>query len=182
MNTTLTPPTPKRKHNPHFVRLTVPVPVQVHAVFARMAKAGNMPVGRCMAEWLGDTVDAAEFMASKMEQARAAPKIVARELHSYAMGLSDITNDLMKTLGKTPKGALPVEAQAKRDTAGGALSGALDRADLLAKVTLTPPSSNTGGKVLKPSTKAGKRRSPEFPLPPALVQAYADTNGVPPKV
>lgn len=158
------------------------MPVEVHAVFARMAKAGNMPVGRCMAEWLGDTVDAAEFMAEKMEQARLAPKIVARELHSYAMGLSDITSDLMKTLGKTPKGAPHAEAQAQRDTAGGALSGALDQADLLAKTTLTPPSSNTGGKVPKPPLKAGKRRSSKFHLPPALVQAYADTNGVPPKV
>lgn len=157
------------------------MPVEVHAVFARMAKAGNMPVGRCMAEWLGDTVDAAEFMAEKMEQARLAPKIVARELHSYAMGLSDITTDLMKTLGKAPKRAATAEAQAQRDTAGDALAGALDEADSLAKTTLTPPSSNTGGKVPKPPTKAGKRRSSEFPLPPALVQAYADTNGVPPK-
>jgi len=26
------------------------------------------------------------------------------------------------------------------------------------------------------------RKSPKFPLPPAKVQAYADTNGIPPKV
>ena len=152
----------------------MPVPVEVHAVFARMAKAGNMPVGRCMAEWLGDTVDAAEFMAEKMEQARLAPKIVARELHSYAMGLSDITNDLMRTLQKSPKAG-------GKGTRDAALVAALGEADSLAKMTLTPPSSNTGGKVPKPPLKAGKSRSPKFPLPPAMVQAYADTNGVPPK-
>jgi hypothetical protein len=36
-----------------------------------MAKAGNMSTGGAIAEWLSETVEAAEFMAVKMEQAIA---------------------------------------------------------------------------------------------------------------
>jgi hypothetical protein len=48
------------------------------------------------------------------------------------------------------------------------------------KMTLTPPSSNTGGKVSK-TRKASPVEGLVFPLPPAKVQGYADTNGIPPK-
>jgi len=84
-------------------RLTIPVSAAVHDTFIRIAKAGNMPVGRAMGEWLGDTLDAAEFMANKMEQARAAPGLVAREMHAYALGLTDITQDLLNKVRKGPE-------------------------------------------------------------------------------
>jgi hypothetical protein len=133
------------------VRLTIPVSAEVHAVFSRMAKAGRMPVGRCMAEWLADTIDAAEFMASKMEQARATPKLVARELHSYALGLSDMTTDLLDSMKAPREGG-----------AGGAVSAPAppSLAAMLKelKTPLTPPSSNTGGKVPKNDKKAGGRK------------------------
>lgn len=128
------PPTPTE------VRLTIPVSAHVHAVFTRIAKAGKVPVGRAMGEWLADTVDAAAFMADKMEQARAAPALAARELHSYALGLTDMTQDLMKELrqggsgGKGEAAALPPFFVTKEPT----------------------PSSNTGGKVPTLATKAHK--------------------------
>lgn len=80
------------------IRLTIPVSAEVHAAFTRIAKAGNMPIGRAMGEWLADTVDAANFMAETMEKARAAPKLVAQELHAYALGLGDETGALLKRL------------------------------------------------------------------------------------
>ena len=88
---------------PSNVRLTISVSPEVHATFQRMAKAGNMSISRAMGEWLGDTIDAAEFMAQKMEQARAAPRLVMAEMHSYALGLADETGDFiqkMKDMGK----------------------------------------------------------------------------------
>lgn len=95
------------KHSPPIEalerRLTIPVSVAVYDTFTRIAKAGKMPVGRAMGEWLGDTLDAAEFMATKMEQARAAPSLVARELHSYALGLTDMTQDLLKKVREGPE-------------------------------------------------------------------------------
>ena len=64
-----------------------------------MAKAGNMSTGKAMAEWLKDTVEAAELMASAMERARAAPKLVTAELHAMALGLADHTWELMERFG-----------------------------------------------------------------------------------
>ena len=88
-----------------------------------MAKAGNMSTGKAMAEWLKDTVEAAELMASTMERARAAPKLVTAELHAMALGLADNTKELMEKFGKLGKAA----------------RGGADAA--------IPPSCNTGGKV-----------------------------------
>ena len=82
MTKTITPPTKPP-------RVSVPVTPEVAVVFQRLAKAGNMSTGRAMAEWLSDTVEAAQFMAEKMEQARAAPKAVMAEIHAYALGLAD---------------------------------------------------------------------------------------------
>lgn len=116
--------------NPANVRLTITVSPEVHETFSRMAKAGGMSISRCMGEWLGDTLDAATFTAQKMEEARAAPRLVAREMHSYALGLMDETKQLMDTIGKGGR-TRPGQAQPGLDAPG--LS--------------SPPSCNTGGKV-----------------------------------
>lgn len=159
MNKTISPPTPTS------VRVTVPVSSEVLAAFQRLAKAGNMSTGRAMAEWLADTVEAAEFMASKMEQARAAPKVVMREMHAYALGLADETGALMRQMAE--KGSADRAASGKRSA-------------LTPVAAPIPPSCNTGGKLPKGQTGATGVKS-GFPLPPAKVQAYADTNGISPK-
>jgi len=69
------------------VRLTISVTPEVHAAFVDLAEASNLSISRCMGEWLGDTLDAVKFTAQKVQQARAAPKIVMREMHAYALGL-----------------------------------------------------------------------------------------------
>lgn len=84
------------------IRLTISVSPEVHATFQRLSKAGNMSLSKAMGEWLADTVEAADFMASKMEQARAAPKIAMREMHAYALGLVDETSDLISRMKKGP--------------------------------------------------------------------------------
>lgn len=117
------------------VRLTITVTPEVHETFQRLAKAGSMSLSRAMGEWLGDTVEAAQFMAEKMEQARAAPKIVMREMHAYALGLADETGALMERMKKEGATAR-AGGQAERRTPG---------------PRPIPPSSNTGGK----GTQAG---------------------------
>ena len=79
-------------------RVTVPVTQDVLDAFQRLAKASGMSTGRAMGEWLSDTLDAVEFTAQKVEQARAAPKVVMREMHAYALGLADETGALMEHL------------------------------------------------------------------------------------
>lgn len=84
--------------SPDNIRLTITVSPDVHAAFKRLAESSSMSIGRAMGEWLGDTLEAVEFMAVKVEQARSAPKIVVREMHAYALGLADETEALMSQL------------------------------------------------------------------------------------
>lgn len=166
MSKTLSPPISSKPP-----RVSVPVSAEVLAIFERLAKAGNMSTGRAMAEWLADTVEAAELMASTMERARAAPKIVTAEIHAMMLGMADQTKELADKYARMGKGG----GAAGTERSEG-------RGDLLrfAGVEIPPP-CNTGGKL--PNTeKTKKPLKSGFPLPPASVQAYADTNGVPPKV
>lgn len=114
------PPTPK-------IRLTITVTPEVHDVYKRLADSTGTSLGKTMGEWLESTIEGAEFMAGKMEQARAAPGMVMREIHAYAMGVADETGTIverMKERGRADRASL-------RRTVGAAP---------------VPPSSNTGGK------------------------------------
>lgn len=126
---TTTPP------KPETIRLTIPVTAEVHAAFTRISKAAGMPVGRAMGEWLGDTIDAANYLAETLENARAAPRLVAQQLHAYAQGLTDETGSLLARVRKESKERSPGLA---RDARG-------------SDSAITPPLCNTGGKV--PSSK-----------------------------
>lgn len=168
MNKTLSTPT-------KAYRISVPVAPDVLAIFERLAKAGNMSTGRAMAEWLGDTVEAAELMASTMERARAAPKIVTAELHAMMLGMADQTKELQDKFRKY-KGTLD-DWQDGRE--GRAAVPPASRTD--GQSSPIPPSCNTGGKVPPKTIAKAKGSKPGFPLPPASVQAYADNNGFPPK-
>jgi hypothetical protein len=97
-----------------------------------------MSISRAMGDWLGDTLDAALYMADAMEKAREAPAMVARQIHAYALGVTDETGRLLEeisrkgrraaTMGRGPTAAPPV-----------------------------PPSCNTGGKVPPSRGKASPK-------------------------
>lgn len=118
------------------IRLTITVTPEVHAVFSRMAEAGGMSLGKCMGEWLGDTIEGAQFVAQKMEDARKAPRVVMREMQAFARGLVQETDQVVAGL-RSPSGA-GADAQRHRQKATRAPS---------------PPSSNTGGKVPRENPK-----------------------------
>lgn len=124
------------------VRLTISVTPEVHATFQRLAKGSSMSISKAMGEWLGDTLEAAEFMAEKVEQARAAPKIVMAEMHAYALGLADETGDLMKRMRAKGSPERRGDAQRLRD----------GRAD--------PPVGNTGGKGTKHTHTSNRGKKP----------------------
>ena len=96
-------PTPSPTTEP--VRLTITVTPEVHAAFRRLADASGMSMGKAMGEWLGDTLEAVEFMAEKMEQARAAPRLVMQEMHAYALGLADETKQVLDKVKKRERDA-----------------------------------------------------------------------------
>lgn len=107
-----TPPTlPQPSEPTETIRLTIPVSREVHETFKRLSKASGTSIGRTMGDWLGDTLDAAEFMAVTLEKARAAPKIVMQEMHAYALGLSEETGELLEKIReKGREGRKPARA------------------------------------------------------------------------
>lgn len=139
MNKTLSPPIKP-------ARVSVPVSAEALSAFQRLAKAGNMSTGRAIAEWLNDTVEAANFMAVTLEKAKVAPRLVSAQMHSYAQGLADETGELM----------MRVQAMAKdEERAWGALVTGAPATGLGDPIS---PSCNTGGKVTKNTNrpKGGK--------------------------
>lgn len=82
------------------VRLTISVAPEVHAAFSRLAEASGMSLGRSMGEWLEDTLDAVLYTADLVEKARAAPKLVMREIHAYAQGVADETGAILAKVRK----------------------------------------------------------------------------------
>ena len=132
------------------IRLTITVEPHVHQVFQRLAKASGMSLGKAMGEWLGDTIEAVEFTASKVEEARSAPAAVMREMHAYALGMAEETGKLMDDLrqkGRDQRAAKSVQAMADAARSVG------DAQRPLRPGSIIPPSSNTGGKGTKPRSK-----------------------------
>lgn len=125
------------------VRLTISVSPEVHATFQRLAAAGSMSISRAMGDWLQDTVEAAEYTATLMEKARAAPKKVMREVHGYALGLADETGSILEKLRRQGGGP---EAQRL---------GAAVPPPASARMRSAPPASNTGGKVPSGKSRRG---------------------------
>ena len=108
------------------VRVTVPVRPEVQEAFQRLAAASSTSTGKAMGEWLQDTLEGALAMAEMLEKARQAPKQAVRQMHSYAIGLTDLTSGLMDELASKSAGAgKRGKASAATGTAGGGAVAAL---------------------------------------------------------
>ena len=131
------------------IRVTVPVTPEVQAAFQRLAAASGMSTGKAMGEWLADTVEGAVTMAELLEKARRAPKQAVSELHAYALGLADMTTDLMASLRKgSGKGKTPRPEERRR--------GRGFRAPPVAPAPLPPRTVIRGGKSPRTPKKPGK--------------------------
>ena len=143
MNTPL-PSQDKLFSDQKAIRVTVPVTPEVQAAFQRLAAASGMSTGKAMGEWLADTMEGALTMAEMLEKARRAPKQAVSEMHAYALGLADMTSELMQTLRKgSGKGA-----------AAAAGTGAVGAGE--AAAPLPPRTVIRGGKSTKTPKKPGK--------------------------
>ena len=104
------PPPPSK-----LVRTTISVDSETLEVFQRLAAVSGKSQSRAIGEWLTDTMDAASLMADLMQKARDQPKLVAAELRGYALGLSDLTADLLEQVkGKKEFKALTESAARQR--------------------------------------------------------------------
>lgn len=101
-----------------------------------------------MGEWLADTLEAVEFMAEKVEQARAAPRIVMQEMHAYALGLADETGALMESLREKGR------AERRTSAAAPALAQHARPPQAVRQARTTPP-SNTGVTTTKKKSPKG---------------------------
>ena len=130
------------------IRVTVPVTPEVQAAFQRLAAASGMSTGKAMGEWLADTMEGALTMADMLEKARRAPKQAVSEMHAYALGLADVTSDLMDNLRRRSGGG---KTGAATGTAGGGTVAAP-----VAPAPLPPRTVIRGGKSTKTPKKPGK--------------------------
>lgn len=131
------------------IRTTITVPAEVHAVFMRMSDAAGISLGRCMGDWLADTLEGAQFVAQKMEEAKRMPKTVMREFQAMASGLHEVITEDIGRLGGKRDAAVPHPVDG---TTAEAMKALIERSKRKA-----PPSSNTGGKVPGKTRKAGGR-------------------------
>ena len=173
------------------LRVSIPISPQVLAKFQRFADASGLSVSKSIGDWLRDTASGLDAMTDILEVHRRSPSKAMEKLSTYASALQDMTQGAMDGMRTQPsplgEGAPP---------AGKSLVVAKAAITKASQISLLPPSSNTGGKGTKNNSKLSithKVKSPKtpeiikmpkglkFPLPPAKVQAYADTNGVPPK-
>ena len=136
--------TPHPTQPPKHIRLTIPVTPEVREAFQRIAKASGMSTGRAMGEWLSDTIDAANFMADTLEKARSAPRLVAQQLHAYALGAADETGQLLDKIRKREREDLAA-GKAQLPLVGGGDGGEPVRSpQWLAEISPTAQAFNLG--------------------------------------
>lgn len=136
------------------IRVTVPVSPEVLEAFQALAAVTGTSTGKAMGEWLADTLDGVRSMNDMLQKAKAAPRQAVRELNAYAIGLAEVSQELMATVMRQTRATDATDSAAVADAAQRTAT-AVGAAAL--KRTVTPPSSNTGGKPTpKPPKKARK--------------------------
>ena len=145
-----------------YKRVMVPLTPEVQAVFERLSAAQGCSVGRAISDWLIDTMDGAEAIAGLVEKARREPILAMRQMHSYALGLGDMTTEILdglrKATSKSEGGGQqqPESGSAEADgrLPARSLRDVLDEAQSRGDA-LYPPVGNTGGKVPKKPKNRG---------------------------
>ena len=143
------------------VRVTVPVTPEVQEAFQRLAAASGISTGKAMGDWLKDTLEGALAMAEMLEKARAAPKQAVRQMHSYVLGLTDVTSELLADLSKRSRKGATAAGRHTPTSAGSAGEGAPPRGEgptarkaaAAAKAPLPPRTVIRGGKSPKTPKK-----------------------------
>lgn len=127
--------TPGKTH-----RLSVPLTPEVQAVFQRLAEASGHSMGSTIAQWLNDTREAAQLMAENLERLRGAPGDLMMKVRLHTGTVEDMAEMAIQE-------AIQRQEQLEHGDAGWPASALARDARRPAAHPLTPPSSNTGGKV-----------------------------------
>ena len=144
-------------------RVMVPITPEVQAVFERLATAQGCTTGRAISEWLTDTLEGAAAIADLVEKARREPIAAMRQMHSYALGLGDMTTEILDGLRKATSSKSEVGGQQQPESGSAEADGRLSARSLRDVLddaqsrgdALYPPVGNTGGKVPKKPKNRG---------------------------
>ena len=144
-------------------RVMVPITPEVQAVFERLAAAQGCTTGRAISEWLTDTLEGAAAIADLVEKARREPIAAMRQMHSYALGLGDMTTEILDGLRKATSSKSEGGGQQQPESGSAEADGrssARSLRDVLGEAqsrghALYPPVGNTGGKVPKKPKNRG---------------------------
>ena len=144
-------------------RVMVPITPEVQAVFERLASAQGCTTGRAISEWLTDTLEGAAAIADLVEKARREPIAAMRQMHSYALGLGDMTAEILDGLRKATSIKSEVGGQQQPESGSAEADGRLSARSLRDVLddaqsrgdALYPPVGNTGGKVPKKPKNRG---------------------------
>ena len=131
------PLTPPHLAMSERIRFTIAVESEVYDAFADLAESSGQSLSRCIGDWLRDTAEAAQITTIKVNEVRAAPQAITRAFVDM-MAREALSPAVQAALGGMRGGAPRVGAVGTRSGGTAAVS---------------PPSSNTGGKV------PGKTRS-----------------------
>jgi len=102
-----------------------------------------------LSQWLTDTKDAAELMAVNLERLREAPGDFVMRVKLHTSSVEDAAELAIE------EAIQRAEEQAERDAMWGGSGGHVEDARTALPTPLTPPSSNTGGKVHKGGKRSG---------------------------
>ena len=144
-------------------RVMVPITPEVQAVFERLAAAQGCTTGRAISEWLTDTLEGAAAIADLVEKARREPIAAMRQMHSYALGLGDMTTEILDGLRKATSSKSEGGGQQQPESGSAEADGRLSARSLRDVLNqaqsrgdaLYPPVGNTGGKVPKKPKNRG---------------------------
>lgn len=136
------------------VRLSVPLSGDVHHIFTRLSEASGASLGSTIAQWLEDTLEAAEMATLRLEKLRAMPR-------ESLLALLENSIPIVDALGDSKGAANGREALdvLKKAMAGGSVRG-VPRARTPAVADPGgegAPSSNTGLKVAQSAKKRGSK-------------------------
>lgn len=130
------------------VRLSVPVTLEVQATFQRLAEVSGKSMAASMSQWLSDTKEAADLMADNLERLRGAPGDMVMRVRLHTSAIEDAAEEAIEQ-------AISRAEQDEFDGVWGRGGAPRSRGSAAPQKPLTPPSSNTGGKVHGGGKKPG---------------------------
>ena len=129
----------KQPSRPH--RISVPVTPEVLAKFERFSKVSGLSVSKSIGDWLRDTVQGLDAMVDILETHKSRPAQAMDMLGRYAAALQDMTDSTITKM-KQPQPHREGDPLAGKSL--DAAKAAMFKAAKV-KISITPPSSNTGG-------------------------------------